>query len=117
MYRFEFDKAVPVPDAMKGMAQGAKTFGSAHASELEYVFNMLPSKKADWQPDDQKVAEMMNAYWANFIRTGNPSGPGLTPWPNYTKTHEVMHLDTVSKALPEAHRDRYVFLDSLQTAK
>lgn len=117
VYRFEFDKAVPVPDAMKGMAQGAKTFGSAHAAELEYVFNMLPSKKADWQPDDQKVAEMMNAYWANFIRTGNPSGPGLTPWPNYTKTHEVMHLDTVSKALPEAHRDRYVFLDSLQTAK
>jgi len=27
-----------------------------------------------------------------------------------------MHLNTVSKALPEEHRDRYVFLDSLQAS-
>jgi para-nitrobenzyl esterase len=75
----------------------------------------LPSKKADWQPDDQKVAEQMNEYWANFIKTGDPNGPGLAKWPNFTKTREVMHLDTESKALPEAHRDRYEFLDSIQT--
>lgn len=114
VYRFEFDRAVPIPDAMKGLAPGGKSFGAAHATELEYVFNMLSSKKADWQLEDQKVAETMNAYWANFIKTGSPNGPGLAPWPNFTKTHEVMHLDTESKALPEAHRDRYVFLDSLQ---
>ena len=112
VYRFEFDRAVPIPEAMKGT--GLKTFGSAHAAELEYVFNMLQSKKADWQPEDQKVAETMNAYWANFIKNGDPSGPGLAKWPNYTKTHQVMHLDTESKALPEAHRDRYEFLDSVQ---
>lgn len=116
VYRFEFDKTVPIPEAMKGMAGGLKSLGSAHASELEYVFNTLQSKKADWQPDDQKTADAMNAYWANFIKTGNPTGPGLAPWPSYTKTHEVMHLDTVSKALPEAHRDRYVFLDSVQAS-
>jgi para-nitrobenzyl esterase len=114
VYRFEFDRAVPIPEAMKGMNPGLKTFGSAHAAELEYVFNMLPSKKADWQPDDQKVADQMNAYWANFIKTGDPNGPGLAKWPNFTKTREVMHLDTESKALPEVHRDRYEFLDSMQ---
>jgi len=114
VYRFEFDRAVPIPEAMKGMAPGLKTFGSAHAAELEYVFNMLPSKKADWQPEDQKVADQMNAYWANFIKTGDPNGPGLAKWPNFTKTREVMHLDIESKALPEVHRDRYEFLDSTQ---
>jgi para-nitrobenzyl esterase len=75
---------------------------------------MLPSKKADWQPEDQTVAETMNAYWANFIKTGDPNGAGLNKWPNFTKTHEVMHLDTESKGAPEVHRDRYEFLDSLQ---
>ncbi len=116
VYRFEFDRAVPIPDAMKAMASGLKSLGAAHASELEYVFNMLPSKKADWQPEDQQVAETMNTYWANFIKTGSPDGPGLAPWPNFTKTHEVMHLDVESKALPEEHRDRYEFLDSLQAS-
>jgi para-nitrobenzyl esterase len=114
VYRFEFDHTVPIPEAMKSMAPGLKSFGSAHASELEYVFVTLPSKKADWQPDDQKVAEQMNEYWANFIKTGDPNGPGLAKWPNFTKTREVMHLDTESKALPEAHRERYEFLDSIQ---
>lgn len=116
VYRFEFDRTVPIPDAMKSMAPGVKSFGSAHASELEYVFKTLPSKKADWQPDDQKVAETMNDYWANFIKTGDPNGAGLAEWPNFTKTHEVMHIDTDSKALPETHRDRYEFLDSIQSA-
>jgi len=114
VYRYEFDRAVPIPEAMKSMAPGLKSFGSAHAAELEYVFVTLPSKKADWQPDDQKVAEQMNEYWANFIKTGDPNGPGLAKWPNFTKTREVMHIDTDSKAMPEAHRDRYEFLDSIQ---
>ena len=110
VYRFQFDRAAPISREMAAMAHGMKTLGATHASELEYVFDMLASKKADWQPDDQKVAETMNEYWAN------PNGAGLAQWPDYTKTHQVMHLDTESKALPEAHRDRYEFLGSLQPA-
>jgi para-nitrobenzyl esterase len=115
VYRYEFDRTVPIPDAMKKMAPGVKSLGSAHAAELEYVFNTLQTKKADWDADDQKVADQMEAYWANFIKTGDPNGAGLAKWPNFTKSREVMHLDTESKALPEMHRDRYEFLDSLQS--
>jgi len=110
VYRYQFDRPVPISAGMANT--GLKTLGSPHAAELEYVFNMLPSKKADWQPDDQKVADTMNEYWANFIKTGVPSGAALPTWPNFTKTHEVMHLNTECKALPEEHRDRYQFLDS-----
>jgi para-nitrobenzyl esterase len=110
VYRFEFDRTVPAPEAMKGM--GIQTLGSPHASELEYVFAMLDSKKADWQPDDYKVAKTMNEYWANFIKTGDPNGGGLAKWPDFTRTHQVMHLNTDSRAEPEQHRDRYVFLGS-----
>jgi len=114
VYRYEFDRTVPIPEAMKG--GGRTSFGSPHAAELENVFTMLDSKKADWQPDDYQVAKTMNAYWANFIKTGNPNGPGLAPWPQFGKTHEVMHLNVQCQAKPEEHRDRYEFLDSAPAA-
>jgi para-nitrobenzyl esterase len=111
VYRYQFDRAVPIPDAMR--STGLKTLGAAHAAELEYVFTMLDSKRADWQPGDYQVAKRMNAYWANFIRTGDPDGPGLAKWPQFGKTQEVMHLNVECQALPEQHRDRYVFLESV----
>ena len=112
VYRFQFDRTVPIPEAMKGT--GLKTFGSPHAAELEYVYGTFESKKADWGPDDEKTGETMNAYWANFIKTGNPNGAGLAKWPDFGKTHEVMHLNVESRAVPEAHRDRYEFLETVQ---
>jgi para-nitrobenzyl esterase len=110
VYRYEFDRTVPIPEAEKGTA--LKSFGSPHAAELEYVFTMLDSKMADWQPEDYQVGKTMNAYWANFIKTGDPNGAGLANWPQFGKTHEVMHLNVECQAKPEEHRDRYEFLDS-----
>ena len=112
VYRFEFDRQVPIPDARK-TAQGPATLGAAHASELEYVYETFDSKKADWQQQDRAVGQTMNAYWANFIKTGNPNGPGLPNWPEYGKSRSVMHLDVVSRAKPEDDRARQEFLESV----
>jgi len=30
---------------------------------------------------DEQVAQRMNAYWAAFAKTGNPSDAGVTNWP------------------------------------
>jgi para-nitrobenzyl esterase len=108
VYRYQFDRAVPLPASapdrgIKGLA--------GHSWELEYVFGALDSKKADWEPADRQTAESVASYFANFIRTGDPNGGGLAPWPAFGTSHEVMHLDAASHAAPEEHRDRYVFVD------
>lgn len=56
----------------------------------------------------------MQAYFVNFIKTGNPNGPGLPEWPGYRadNNYQRMRIDTKSRAAPEAHRDRYLALDA-----
>jgi len=114
VYRYEFDRAVPLPAGMPD--RGVKGL-AGHSWELEYVFGMLESKQANWTPEDHRTSETMSAYFANFIKTGNPNGDGLPKWPAYGASHEVMHLNAVSHASPEEHRDRYEFVDSAGTSR
>ncbi len=59
-------------------------YGAAHASEIPYVFHTLGGREgAAPAAEDQQVAARMNAYWANFARTGDPNGEGLPRWPVY----------------------------------
>jgi para-nitrobenzyl esterase len=114
VYRYEFDQTLPLPaDAKPGTEPTAP-----HASDIEYVFRMLSSRKLPWRAEDNKVSELMAAYWTNFAKTGDPNGPGLPHWPAYNRLdgYAVMHLETAAAAAPDRHRGRYEFLDHLSPA-
>ena len=101
VYRYYFEKARPGATA-------------SHSAEIEYAMGNLPTNKVyNWTVDDFKVSAVMQGYFANFIKTGNPNGAGLPEWPAAnTAGTPVMHINVESKAIPEAHRDRYLLLDS-----
>ena len=68
-----------------------------------------------WTPDDYKVSETMQAYFANFIQTGNPNGTGLPTWPaaKAGSGEQVLYIDVKTRVEPDQYRARYEFLDQV----
>jgi para-nitrobenzyl esterase len=80
-------------------------FGSAHSTELTYVFGDWDNSSGWWQmismlaktsgaktnipaldATDRKVSEAMMGYWTGFARSGKPQNKGLPEWTEYKRT-------------------------------
>src|SRR4051794_39648 len=94
--------------------------GAVHSAEIEYALgNLATNKVFAWTPDDMKLSELMQGYFANFIKTHDPNGAGLPAWPkaNGESSVRFMRLDVEPRVETEQHRERYVFLDSTYANK
>lgn len=87
--------------------------GAVHSAEIEYALGNLPTNKVfAWTPEDYKLSEEMQGYFANFIKTGNPNGPGLPQWPAASQQNgQYLRLDVATKAEPDQTRARYQYLE------
>ena len=79
-YVYHFDY---VFDALRLFSSGV-----GHGGEIPYVFGFtglsndpnFASKMKYATDKDRSIAAMMEGYWTNFARTGNPNGAGLPDW-------------------------------------
>src|SRR5207244_7750717 len=85
--------------------------GAVHSAEIEYAMGNLDSNKVyAWTPDDYKVSKVMQEFFANFIKTGNPNGTGLPTWPRFDAGQRLT-IDADTRAEREKVRARYHFLE------
>lgn len=102
VYRYFFER--PRPGAT----------GASHSAEIEYAMGNLEGNKVyAWTPEDFAVSAIMQGYFVNFIKTGDPNGYGLPRWPaaNAGKAVSVQHINVKTRTEAETHRDRYEWMD------
>jgi para-nitrobenzyl esterase len=111
-YVFQFGY---VPVAARERAR----YGAGHGSDIAFAFNTLNARwGAPPEPtaEEKELARIMNTYWVNFAKTGNPNGSGLPVWPIYdTKKEEILDIDLDGKivAKPDPRKAR---LDVIEKA-
>ena len=69
-------------------------YGAFHTSEVPYALHTLKRWERPWQARDYTMEKIMNAYWMNFVKTGNPNGNNVPEWKKYeTTTGGIMELN------------------------
>jgi para-nitrobenzyl esterase len=104
VFYYDFEHVMPGPEAIP--------FGSYHSSELPYVLGTLHTLKRPWTESDYRVSALLQAYWVNFIKTGNPNGGpengmGLPKWTAFDPaSNDVMALSVTPHMRPIATPER-----------
>jgi para-nitrobenzyl esterase len=96
---YRFDRSVP--------GSGQSTLGAFHSLEIPYVFGTFKSRTFNWLPfdsTDRKLSQVMESYWTNFAKSGDPNGPGLPKWVAWTTDQEpYIAFSQNGDAVPQQH--------------
>lgn len=76
IYAYRFDHAIPVSTP--------PGYGAFHTAEVPYLFGVLDTKLRPFDATDRHIADEVQGYWLNFMKSGDPNGAGLAIWSRAT---------------------------------
>jgi para-nitrobenzyl esterase len=92
---------------------GSPDEGSGHGSDVPYAFQTLGGPMGAPKQEDLRLSDMINSYWINFARNGDPNGECLAEWPFFDeKEQQVMYFGSESRAMKYPDLDRLKAFDA-----
>jgi para-nitrobenzyl esterase len=102
---------------------GRESLGATHCSDVSYVFGTLargiwgvgPPARAT--SVDEQLADVIQQYWTNFAKTGDPNGSNLPKWPRFDLSTRAYVQFTDAGAVAKAGLRRefcQVFMEHVQ---
>ena len=101
----------------RSFSQDKRRKGVAHADDILYLNGEFLTQP-DKYPTEAAVAEIMQQYWVNFAKTGNPNGKGLPYWPTFDDTKPTtMQFSNGASLIMRPNREQVDFCDRFYKAK
>ena len=93
------------------MVGNKKRHGVSHADDIFYLNGAFLSRP-DKYPVEAAVSEIIQQYWINFAKTGNPNGKGLPYWPSFDKDKPTtMQFCNGASLISVPNREQIDFVD------
>lgn len=86
-----------------------------HSSEIPYVFQTFgASPERPFTAADRALSQRISSYWLNFVRTGDPNGAGLPPWPKFdVAAPRIQVIDDAIRTQPLLPPDKLAAMRAL----
>ncbi len=94
-YEYQFEHAIP----------GQEADGAVHSADLPYVFGYYPKHgniSGKFDDVDFKLADLIESYWTNFAKRGNPNGEGLPNWPEFDGSQAYIEFTQDGQVVPNS---------------
>jgi para-nitrobenzyl esterase len=96
VFVYKFDRSIP--------GKGESDLGAFHGLEIPYVFNTFNDPGWNWLPfsaTDHALSDVMETYWTNFAKAGNPNSSGVPAWGAWSTDDEpYMEFSKGAEAVP-----------------
>ena len=88
--------------------------GPWHSGEEVYLYGNIPADSSLYDEQDKQLSEIMQSYFVNFIKTGDPNGEGLPEWRRNENSSDVLELGDNIGMITERKHALFAVLDKKQ---